>query len=98
MTLIFWIEIKKNPSLQLALYRPLFIKYKYSFITSTHTDSLLFIMLQLACVVHAVYNVYELYSEEIKAAISKPLRFRSAIDFERTYNESYRGQRGSAIR
>ena len=41
-------------------------------------------MLQFACVVHAVYNVYELYSEEIKAAISKPLQFQSAIDFERT--------------
>ena len=40
-------------------------------------------MLQFACVVHAVYNVYELYSHEIKAAISKPMRrFRSAIDFE----------------
>ena len=40
-------------------------------------------MLQFACVVHAVHNVNQLYYEEIKAAISKPLcRFRSAIDFE----------------
>ena len=73
-------EIKKTKktticTLQAFIYKiQIFIYHKYT------PDSLLFIVLQFAGVVHAVY---ELYYEEIKAAISKPLRrFRSAIDFE----------------